>query len=132
MNRVKIIGVAAATLAVMLLGAQPAAAAPAQGAAATPAATRAAWDCAAGYSCYYDGTYGRNKLFTAARCGEHDFRGGPYQDKISSIANYGSGRVDVWKWHGGDLWEWKGYVDPGREGNFPDDDVSIDLINIWC
>lgn len=103
------------------------------GVASTASPAAAAWDCTPGYSCYYDSLEGRNKLFTAGRCGEHDLRGGPYQDRISSIANYGSGLVEVWKWHPtAAWWELKGWVDVGRIGNFPDDDVSIDLVYIYC
>jgi hypothetical protein len=56
-------------------------------------------DCPWGYSCYYDGFNGRGLLFIAARCGTHDFRGGPYQNKINSVANFGSGdvRLDIWR-----------------------------------
>ncbi|MET9230113.1 peptidoglycan DD-metalloendopeptidase family protein [Lentzea sp. NPDC003310] len=91
-----------------------------------------AWDCQAGYSCYYDGTDGQNKLFTAARCGTHDLRGGIYQDRISSIANYGSGKVWVYVWdvESGDHFDLHGWVEVGTQGNFYTND--IDKIHIDC
>ncbi|MEU4806334.1 peptidase inhibitor family I36 protein [Actinosynnema sp. NPDC023587] len=99
---------------------------------AAPAGAAAAWDCAAGYSCYYNGTDGRDKLFTAARCGTHDLRGGPFQDKISSIANYGSGKVWVYVWdvEAGDHFDLHGWVEVGSQGNFYTND--IDKIHIDC
>jgi len=91
------------------------------------------WNCTNGYSCYYDYLNGQGKLFTAARCGTHNLMGGPYQDKISSIANYGSGTVEVWKWIE-DINDFvkKGWVEVGQEGNFHNPAVSIDMIYIWC
>ena len=98
---------------------------------AAPAGAAAAWDCAAGYSCYYDGTDGRDKLFTAARCGPHDLRGGPYQDRISSIANYGSGKVKVYVWNvEARRFDLHGWVEIGSQGNFFTND--IDKIIIEC
>jgi len=95
---------------------------------ASPAA--AAWDCTPGYSCYFDGFNGSNKLFTAARCGEHDLRGGIYQNKINSVANYGSGTVYLDIWRNAGYWEQYDYVLVGEERNIFSND--IDRIVIIC
>ncbi|MBM2620863.1 hypothetical protein JIG36_35720 [Actinoplanes sp. LDG1-06] len=94
------------------------------------------WDCTAGYSCYYDSVGGRDKLFRAERCGQHDLRGGPYQNRINSIANYGAKIVYVYAYDvEARTWHRKGWVQPGQRGNLPDmpgDPISIDMINIIC
>jgi hypothetical protein len=140
MRRIRLTVVVCVSLMAMILSAAPA------GAAAepvSPAGTSTArqlekrdpvgvpaWDCASGYSCYYDLTEGRNKLFTAARCGEHDLRGGVYQNRISSIANYGNGKVWVYIWRNAGYWELHGWVEIGSRGSFYTDD--IDRIVIDC
>jgi hypothetical protein len=91
----------------------------------------AAWeDCPWGYSCYYDGFNGRNLLFIAARCGEHDFRGGPYHNKVNSVANFGSGGVWLDIWRNAGYWENYAYVAVGETRDIGSND--IDRIWIRC
>ncbi|MDR7277018.1 hypothetical protein [Catenuloplanes atrovinosus] len=130
MKTMRIIGTAVAALVATLLAAQPAAAAPTQATTRPGLDRAAAWDCAQGYSCYYDDIYGEVKLFTAARCGWHDLRGGSYQNRISSVANYTSGWVRVWIWRNAGYWEQHGYLYPGGVGYFDTND--IDAIDIDC
>jgi hypothetical protein len=90
-----------------------------------------AWeDCPWGYSCYYDGFNGRGLLFVAARCDEHDFRGGPYQNKINSVANFGSGGVWLDIWRNAGYWENYAYVAVGETRDIGSND--IDRIWIRC
>lgn len=89
-----------------------------------------AWNCTAGYSCYFDGYNGTSKLFTAGRCGEHDLRGGIYQNRINSVANYGNGTVWLYIWRNAGYWELWDYVLVGEARNIYSND--IDRIVIDC
>lgn len=120
-TRIRSAFVAVVSLFAMVLSAAPASADPV----GSPA-----WDCTPGYSCYFDYDGGYNKLFTAARCGEHDLRGGVYQNRISSIANYGNGQVRVYNWRNAGYWELHGWVNVGATGSFYTN--IIDRIVIDC
>lgn len=89
------------------------------------------WDCPEGYSCYYDGFDGQNRLFRADRCGPHDLRGGPYQNRINSVHNNNGSKgvhLDIWKNVGG--WTVYDYIHPYEWRNVPSND--IDRIRIEC
>jgi hypothetical protein len=94
-----------------------------------------AFGCQAGYSCYYSQVGGGGDAFMATRCGIHDLRGHPLQDRIFSIHNRGNGVASLNNFNGNGL-ELKGWVHPegaGRTGtgNFPVN-VGADAIYIHC
>ena len=91
----------------------------------------AAWDCEAGYSCYYTGLDGTGYRWRAPSCGWWDLSGTPLQNNLYSIHNLGNGRAEVFNWIGGDLYELKGWVDPGLPGNFHQN-IGADLVHIYC
>ena len=150
MRRIKVAVVAGLSLLALALSA------PAAGAAADPGAgieqsknelgsknelertsvnRAAAWDCQAGYSCYYTGLNGGGDRWMATRCGAIDLREFGLQDRIFSIHNRGSGVAQLYNFNGTAL-ELKGWVHPegpgqtGR-GNFPAN-VGADVIYIAC
>jgi hypothetical protein len=91
-----------------------------------------AWECQPDFSCYFDLTYGRNWLFNAGRCGEHDLMGGIYQNRISSISNRGHGIVWVYTWSSSG-WQLKGWIPIGYQGSFFGTlENDIDRIVIDC
>ena len=55
---------------------------------------------------------------------------GSLEVRISSIANYGNGKVWVWIWRNAGYWELHGWVEIGQAGNFGTND--IDAIEIDC
>jgi hypothetical protein len=149
MRRIKVAVVAGLSLLALALSA------PAAGAAADPGAgidqskngesknqlertsgnRAAAWDCPAGYSCYYTGLDGGGDRLMALRCGAIDLREFGFQDRIFSVHNRGSGVAQLYNFNGTAL-ERKGWVYPegpgqtGR-GNFPTN-VGADVIYIAC
>ncbi|MCP2248063.1 peptidase inhibitor family I36 protein [Lentzea aerocolonigenes] len=95
----------------------------------------AAWECAAGYSCYYDRTEGRDWLWNAPGCGWYNLEVNvPRLDnRISSIRNRGSGLVEVWRWENGRGWVKKGWVPVGYQGSFYGDlENDIDAVDVRC
>jgi hypothetical protein len=94
-----------------------------------------AWECQAGYSCYYDRTEGRDWLWNAPGCGWYNLEVNvPRLDnRISSIRNRGSGLVDVYRWESRQGWVKKGWVPVGYQGSFYGDlENDIDAIDIDC
>lgn len=92
--------------------------------------TRAVDVCAYGHQCFYDDSYGNDQLFTAARCGEHDLRGGRYQNKINFVDNNSSAHVYLDIWRNAGYWEPYAHVGPwGLEAIWTND---IDRIRITC
>lgn len=86
--------------------------------------------CPAGHQCFYDDSYGNDLLFIAARCGEHDLRGGIYQNKINFVDNYSPAHIYLDIWRNAGYWELYAYVEPwGLERIWTDD---IDRIRITC
>lgn len=86
--------------------------------------------CPAGHQCFYDDSYGYDLLFIAARCGEHDLRGGEYQNKINFVDNYSPAHIYLDIWRNAGYWELYAYVGPwGLERIWTDD---IDRIRITC
>src|SRR5262250_2189386 len=61
-----------------------------------------AWECPAGYSCYYDGHGGTNRIWIAPSCGFFDLGhfNPPLNDRISSIYNRGGGSIQPYNWVG--------------------------------
>lgn len=144
MKRIKVAVVAGLSLLALALSARAAGAAADPGAGIeqsesalerTSVNRAAAWDCAAGYSCYYTGLNGGGDRWTATRCGAIDLREFGLQDRIFSIQNRGSGVAQLYNFNGTAL-ELKGWVYPegpgqtGR-GNFPTN-VGADVIYIAC
>jgi hypothetical protein len=145
MRRIKLTLVACVSMLAMALSAAPA------GAAVDPAppmataqnelenlgADRAlAWDCDAGFSCYYTGTDGGGTRWRAPGCGFYSL-GSPLKDNLYSIHNRGSGVVSLYNWTGHG-YELKGWVypeghpsNPTGRGNFPVN-VGADLVHINC
>jgi hypothetical protein len=66
-----------------------------------------AWECQGGYSCYYDGGGGNNRLWVAPGCGWHNLgeMNPPLNDRISSVRNLGSGAVKLYNYTGGGNWD---------------------------
>lgn len=61
-----------------------------------------AWDCPAGYSCYYDNKEGGNRIWIAPSAGCFDLgrMNPPLNDRISSVNNGGNGQVHLYNWEG--------------------------------
>ena len=86
--------------------------------------------CAYGHQCFYDDSYGNDLLFTAARCGEHDLRGGIYQNRINFVDNNSTADVYLDIWRNAGYWEPYAHVGPwGLERIWTND---IDRIRISC
>jgi hypothetical protein len=139
MRRIKVAFVACVSLLAVALSA------PAAGAAADPAAPAGAaktdlgkrgplrapaWECMAGYTCFYTEVGGGGGYWQAPGCGFWDLSLGWYQDRIFSINNRGSGVASVYNWTGHGF-ELKGWVYPGNTGNFPQN-VGVDIVHITC
>lgn len=100
----------------------------------TPERVAAAWDCEAGYSCYYTGLDGTGYRWRAPGCGTWYLDSGnqrPLQNNLYSIDNRGSGRAEVYNRIGTGRYERKGWVDPGQRGNFHQN-ISADMLYIYC
>jgi hypothetical protein len=97
----------------------------------TPERVAAAWDCPAGYSCYYTGLDGTGYRWTAPGCGWWSLGGNPLQNNLYSINNRGSGRAEVYNRIGTGVYELKGWVDPGQRGNFHQN-ISADMVHNFC
>jgi hypothetical protein len=94
-------------------------------------ARAAAWDCRAGYSCYYTGLDGTGAKWEAPGCGTYYLDGTQWQNNLYSIDNRGSGRVEVYNRIGTNQYDRKGWVDPGQQGNFHQN-ISADMVKILC
>jgi hypothetical protein len=94
-----------------------------------PERALAAWDCPAGYSCYYTGLDGGGSRTVAPSCGFW-YLGPGLKDNLYSIHNRGNGVASVYNWigHGYQL---VGWVHPGVGGNFHNN-VGADLVHILC
>ncbi|MFD0692270.1 peptidase inhibitor family I36 protein [Actinomadura fibrosa] len=97
----------------------------------TPERVAAAWDCQAGYSCYYTGLNGTGYRWRAPGCGWWYLDGTLLQNNLYSIDNRGSGRVDVYNRIGANSYELKGWVYPGQQGNFHQN-IGADVVDIYC
>jgi hypothetical protein len=67
------------------------------GSAVTTSATAEvpAWECSAGYSCYYDGSFGTNRIHIAPSSG-CDSLSSTVANRISSVYNRGFGTVHLY------------------------------------
>ncbi|RJL33977.1 peptidase inhibitor family I36 protein [Bailinhaonella thermotolerans] len=82
--------IAAGVLSAGVLAAAPASAAPVPGSVpATTGSAAAAWACASGYSCFYDGRQGQNRFYVAPSCGLFELgRMTPARnDRLGSVRN---------------------------------------------
>jgi hypothetical protein len=90
----------------------------------------AAWECPYGYSCYYDDDNGLVPLTPPLRCGVHDLRGGPYQNKINSVFNNSSAWVYLDIWRNAGYWVEYARIRPNEKVTIYTND--IDRIWIVC
>ncbi|MEU4427669.1 peptidase inhibitor family I36 protein [Actinoplanes sp. NPDC024001] len=100
----------------------------------TPERVTVAWDCPAGYSCYYTHLDGIGVRWVAPGCGDWHLDRGEQrrlQNSLYSIYNRGSGKVEVYNRTGPDEFELKGWVYPGQRGNFHQN-ISADMVRIYC
>ncbi|MEU4541037.1 peptidase inhibitor family I36 protein [Streptosporangium sp. NPDC023825] len=93
------------------------AAAAAMGLATTPApASALAWECASGYSCYYDSANGVNRIWIAPSGGKcFDLGTMGLNDRVSSVYNRGNGAVHLYNWLG--YWDYLESVPRGSTRN---------------
>jgi hypothetical protein len=86
--------------------------------------------CDYGHQCFYDDSAGNIRLFTAARCGEHDLRGGGYQNRINYVDNNSTAHVYLDIWRNAGYWQEYAHFGPWQFGIIWTDD--IDRIRIVC
>jgi hypothetical protein len=87
--------------------------------------------CYYGEQCFYDNPDGTGLLFRAARCDEHDLRGGPYQNKINYVINWSSADIYLDIWRNAGYWQQYAHIGPWDSGEriWTDD---IDRIRLDC
>ncbi len=138
-SRIKILAVLpliAAGMAISLLA--PQSPASAQTSTTQPQASAATDGCPGGFSCYYDGSDGNGKIWTAPSCGFFDLgkMNPPLNDRISSIINLGGGAVTALDWSGGSNPQWNQIGTPvavGETRNYSGSwDNIIDAVRIDC
>ncbi|MFF0312648.1 peptidase inhibitor family I36 protein [Streptosporangium sp. NPDC004379] len=102
--------------------------------ATTPAQAGAlAWDCSPGYSCYYDGGNGTNRIWVAPSGGKcFDLGQMGLNDRISSIYNRGNGTVHLYNWIGYEIgyWDYLESVPKGAMKSLTDNSNKVDRVCI--
>ena len=93
------------------------------------------WECSSGYSCYYDGHYGVNRIWVAPSCGWFNLgaMNPPLNDRISSIRNLGGGDIDLYNWDGVSRWIYLTTVPVGYRAELWNAwDNVVDAVSIHC